>query len=103
MNDAFNAGYRFKLSMYWGSKWRTYFGLYYAFTYEAARAALDGYSFPVTKNRGWAIEELSTKEVEFAPRERVKPRIETTELPEPQPVGKIQSVWRASEKGSRRL
>lgn len=56
-------GYRFKLSMYWGSKWKVYFALYYAFTYDGALAALDGYTFPVGKNKGWAIENLTTRKV----------------------------------------
>lgn len=64
--SALNNGYRWKLSMFWGSKWRTYFGLYYAFTEQAAYAATKEYNFPITKNRGWAIEELSTGEVTFS-------------------------------------
>ena len=65
--NALNNGYRYKLSMYWGSRWKTYFGLYYAFTIEAVYAALKYYQFPVTEKRrcGWAIEELSSREVIF--------------------------------------
>ena len=65
--NAFNNGYRFKLSMYWGSRWKIYFSLYYAFTFEAAYAALEHYHFPVTQKRrcGWAIEELSSGDVIF--------------------------------------
>ena len=52
--------------MFWGSKWRTYFGLYYASTFAVAQAALEQYSFPVAKNRGWAIEDMETRDVIFS-------------------------------------
>ena len=123
MSDASNAGYRFKLSMYWGAKWKIYFALYYALTYEAAYAALDGYHFPITKNRGWCIEELSTREVDFSPREWNEPpdegfteafnQVDEEEesppeqmplmLPDPKPPAEFKSIWKATPSTKRCL